>query len=96
MSQHGGVKSAGVRTASRKRIAISFAIRDVEEWVNRAGVNTLCLDQTNQVLCTAGRDSIIRLWNVEDSEKGEIKVSTVYCTVRITPHEYNLGLCLFK
>lgn len=62
------------RNVARKKIAISFIIRDVEEKFNRAGVNAVRIDPTNQVLYTAGRDSIIRAWNIRDSDKGRIEV----------------------
>ena len=74
MAQHGGAKSSSSRTSSRKKIAISFVIRDVEEKLNRSGVNALRMDPTNQMLYTAGRDSIIRAWNTKNSDKNEIKV----------------------
>lgn len=63
------------RSSSRKRIAISFVIRDVEEKFNRAGVNAVRMDPTNQVLYTAGRDSIIRMWDIQDSDRGKVEVS---------------------
>ena len=67
-------KSGSARSSSRKKIAISFVIRDVEEKLNRSGVNALRMDPTNQTLYTAGRDSIIRAWNIKNSDRGEIKV----------------------
>ena len=71
-------KSASLsRSATRKKIAISYVIRDVEEKLNRSGVNALRLDPTNQILYTAGRDSIIRAWNTKNSDRGEIKVCSV-------------------
>ena len=71
---HGGAKPGSVRTGSRKKISISFGIRDVEEKLNRSGVNALSIDPTNQMLYTAGRDAIIRMWDVKDSDKGDIQV----------------------
>lgn len=71
MAQHG----SKIRTSSRKKTAISFVIRDVQEEFNRAGVNALRIDPTNQILYTAGRDSIIRTWNIQDSDRGRIEVS---------------------
>lgn len=62
------------RSTSRKKTAISYVIRDVEEKFNRAGVNALRIDPTNQVLYTAGRDSIIRAWDIHKSDKGVIEV----------------------
>ena len=75
MAQHGGSKATAGRTTARKKKAVSFIIREVEEPLNRAGVNTLRVDPANQMLCTAGRDSVIRLWDIQNSDKGKIKVS---------------------
>lgn len=72
MAQHG---SKG-RSTSRKKIVISFVIRDVEEKFNRAGINAVRIDPTNQILYTAGRDSIIRAWDVLDSDRGKIEVGS--------------------
>lgn len=78
------------RGTSRKKIAISYVIRDVEEKLNRSGVNALRLDPTNQILYTAGRDSIIRAWNTKNSDRGEIKV----CSLRFARHECVCCMCL--
>jgi WD40 repeat protein len=98
MAQH-GTKS---RSTSRKKIAVSFIIRDVEEKFNRAGVNVVRVDPTNQVLYTAGRDSIIRAWDIQDSDRGKIKVGvnsavtfshgqTNYLVHEISGAPYGLG-----
>lgn len=63
-----------IRSSSRKKTTISFVIRDVDEKVNRAGVNAVRLDPTNQILYTAGRDSIIRMWDIKNSDKGKVEV----------------------
>lgn len=42
---------------------VSFVIRDAEEKQHRNGVNALQLDYNNGRLYSAGRDSIIRVWN---------------------------------
>lgn len=63
-----------IRSSSRKKTTISFVIRDVDEQINRAGVNAVRLDPTNQILYTAGRDSIIRMWDIKDSDKGKVEV----------------------
>lgn len=76
MAQHGGPKATGGRATLRKKKTVSFVIREVEEQLNRAGVNRLCVDPTNQILCTAGRDSVIRLWDIQDSDKAVIRVSS--------------------
>ncbi|RXM99027.1 WD repeat-containing protein 48 [Acipenser ruthenus] len=45
-------------------IFVSYVIRDEVEKYNRNGVNALQLDPTLNRLFTAGRDSIIRIWSV--------------------------------
>lgn len=60
---------------SQKKKAVSFIIRDTNTNLSCAGVNALCLDPTNHLLYTAGRDSVIRIWDVENSDKKIIKVS---------------------
>jgi len=53
---------------SRKKMQMSFVIRDEIEKYNRSGVNALQLDPLTNRLYTAGRDSIIRIWNTEQTE----------------------------
>ena len=43
---------------------VSFVIRDEGERCHRAGVNSLQYDPNLKRLYSAGRDSIIRIWNV--------------------------------
>ncbi|KAL1775071.1 WD repeat-containing protein 48 isoform X2, partial [Sigmodon hispidus] len=43
---------------------VSYVIRDEVEKYNRNGVNALQLDPALNSLFTAGRDSIIRIWSV--------------------------------
>ncbi|KAH8372674.1 hypothetical protein KR009_002625 [Drosophila setifemur] len=56
---------------ARKKMQVSFVIRDAEEKQHRNGVNALQLDANNGKLYSAGRDAIIRVWNTrtESSEK---------------------------
>ena len=44
---------------------VSFVIRDEGERCHRAGVNSLQYDPLLSRLYTAGRDSIIRIWNIQ-------------------------------
>lgn len=44
---------------------MSFVIRDEGERCHRAGINSLQYDPAVNRLYTAGRDSIIRIWNVQ-------------------------------
>ena len=81
MSQRvGGAKgygggSSGGHSTSRKKISVSFVIRDVEEKLNRAGVNAIRIDAANRHLYTVGRDSIIRCWDIGNSNSQKKCVS---------------------
>ncbi|KHJ41842.1 hypothetical protein D918_08058 [Trichuris suis] len=46
-----------------KKVQVSFVIRDEVEPRHRSGVNSLQFDPSMQRLYSAGRDSIIRIWN---------------------------------
>ncbi|GIY83902.1 WD repeat-containing protein 48 [Caerostris darwini] len=48
----------------RKKVQVSFVIRDEVEKYHRSGVNSLQYDGYLGRLYSAGRDSIIRIWNV--------------------------------
>ena len=54
---------------ARKKTTISYVIRDnrVEKY-HRSGVNALQYDPELKRLYTAGRDSIIRIWNVDGED----------------------------
>lgn len=55
---------------ARKKTTISYVIRNKVEKYHRSGVNALQFDPNLNRLYTAGRDSIIRIWNVaEDVEE---------------------------
>jgi len=47
----------------RKKVQVSFVIRQSEEKRHRNGINALQLDYINGRLYSAGRDAIIRVWN---------------------------------
>ncbi|KAA3676222.1 WD repeat-containing protein 48 [Paragonimus westermani] len=51
--------------SGRKKIQLSFFIRDEVEPKNRSGVNALQYDTSTDRLFTAGRDSVIRIWNAQ-------------------------------
>ena len=48
---------------------VSFVIREEGERCHRAGVNSLQFDPYLSRLYTAGRDSIIRIWNVRNVQE---------------------------
>lgn len=54
---------------SRKKIQVSYIIRDKVEMLNRSGINALQHDPIANRLFTAGRDSIIRIWNCESAQE---------------------------
>ncbi|RWS28076.1 WD repeat-containing protein 48-like protein [Leptotrombidium deliense] len=55
---------------SRKKVTVSFVIRDEVEKYHRSGVNSLQYDPVLNRLYSAGRDSIIRIWNVRNVKEG--------------------------
>ena len=55
----------------RKKITLSYVIRDEVEKYHRSGVNALQYDPFTNRLYTAGRDSIIRIWNVSNPDNQE-------------------------
>ncbi|CAB0033638.1 unnamed protein product [Trichogramma brassicae] len=61
MSSH---KTVG--QSSRKKVQVSMVIRDEKEKRHRAGVNSLQYDPILHRLYSAGRDSIIRIWNCKN------------------------------
>jgi len=48
-------------------VQISYVIRDEVERQHRSGVNSLKFDPALNRLYSAGRDSIIRIWNTKNS-----------------------------
>ncbi|PAA61699.1 hypothetical protein BOX15_Mlig003646g2 [Macrostomum lignano] len=68
----GGVGSIGGGmggTLGRKRVQVSYVIRDEIEKYNRFGVNSLQFDPVQNRLFTAGRDSIIRIYNTANPDE---------------------------
>lgn len=53
---------------SRRKGRLSFFIRSETEKKNRSGVNSLQFDAIDGRLFTAGRDSIIRVWNINENQ----------------------------
>ena len=64
-----GSGMGSIRSAGRRKVAISYVIRGTEEKMNRSGVNALHIDTTNSLLYSAGRDAIIRSWDISQSDK---------------------------
>ena len=101
MSQRvGGAKgygggSSGGHSTSRKKISVSFVIRDVEEKLNRAGVNAIRIDAANRHLYTVGRDSIIRCWDIGNSNSQKKCVSGVHLKHKYTLSRDNLPMSIF-
>lgn len=54
--------------ANRKKVQVSFVIRDEVERCHRSGVNALQYDHQLNRLYSAGRDSIVRIWNCKSSK----------------------------
>ncbi|KAK2176594.1 hypothetical protein NP493_653g01034 [Ridgeia piscesae] len=57
----------------RKKIQVSYVIRDEEERRHRSGVNSLKYDPMLNRLYSAGRDSIIRIWNTKNMKNPYIQ-----------------------
>ncbi|KAK3087830.1 hypothetical protein FSP39_011232 [Pinctada imbricata] len=53
---------------ANKTIQVSFVIRDEVERYHRSGVNALQFDPALRRLYSAGRDSIIRIWNTQTNK----------------------------
>lgn len=58
---------------ARKKTTISFVIRNKVEKCHRSGINAIQFDPNLNRLYTAGRDSIIRIWNTDDPEEPYIQ-----------------------
>ncbi|XP_015116192.1 WD repeat-containing protein 48 [Diachasma alloeum] len=54
---------------ARKKVQVSMVIRDEVERRHRAGVNSLQYDAVLHRLYSAGRDSIIRIWNCKNMKE---------------------------
>ena len=52
------------RGKAARKVAVSFVIRKEEERLNRSGVNSLQINAANGRLFTAGRDSVVRCWDI--------------------------------
>ena len=61
-------------------LQVSYIIRDEIEPMHRSGVNSLKYDPNLSRLYSAGRDSIIRIWNVKNA-KVNLKLFLVGCHV---------------
>ena len=83
MSQRGVGRASG---GHKKRMSVSYTIRDVKEPLNRAGVNALAVDHAKKLLYTAGRDAIIRCWDISETHGQKQCVSGRDCrTVKVYP-----------
>ena len=88
MSKRGAGRSSG---GQRKRMSVSYTIRDVKEPLNRAGVNALAIDPSKKLLYTAGRDAVIRCWDISEAHGQKQCVSqTDYAII------YNEGMNFFS
>ena len=64
----------------KRKVTVSFVIREEEEPLHRSGVNALQLDRNTGGLYSAGRDSIIRCWNTNlDKVQLFICLETLIC-----------------
>lgn len=70
--------SYNASTLSRKKVALTYVIRDKCEKLNRSGVNKLLLDNEKKWLYSAGRDAIVRCWDVSNDDYVGEEVSVEY------------------
>ncbi|XP_075545424.1 WD repeat-containing protein 48 isoform X1 [Dermacentor variabilis] len=68
MAAHQKQTSSGGGHTPRKKVQVSYVIRDVVERQHRSGVNSLQYDPQLNRLYSAGRDSVIRTWNTRNLE----------------------------
>ncbi|KAL1438114.1 hypothetical protein MTO96_048205 [Rhipicephalus appendiculatus] len=68
MAAHQKQTSSGGGHTPRKKVQVSYVIRDVVERQHRSGVNSLQYDPYLNRLYSAGRDSVIRIWNTRNLE----------------------------
>lgn len=54
---------------SKKKVTVSYVIREEVEKYHRSGVNSLQYDPVTGRLYSAGRDSIIRSWNTRNTRE---------------------------
>ncbi|KAH6935123.1 hypothetical protein HPB50_003451 [Hyalomma asiaticum] len=66
MAAHQKQTSGGGGHTPRKKVQVSYVIRDVVERQHRSGVNSLQYDPYLNRLYSAGRDSVIRIWNTRN------------------------------
>ncbi|CAG2116054.1 unnamed protein product, partial [Medioppia subpectinata] len=65
---------------NRKKVSVSYVIRDEVEKYHRSGVNSLQLDPHSGRLYSAGRDSIIRIWNTRQQTSSPYVLSMEHHT----------------
>ena len=63
-SRFGGY--AGSTTSSKRKVSVTYTLREKREPLNRSGVNQIRVDSDNKKIYTAGRDSIIRCWDLSE------------------------------
>lgn len=57
--------------ANKKKIIVSYEIREKDERYHRSGVNSLQYDNHFDRLYSAGRDSVIRIWNFSNNDQSQ-------------------------
>ena len=78
---------------ARKKITLSFVIRSEKERYHRSGVNSLQYDPYLGRLYSAGRDSIIRIWNVFNTKNKSLNVPGTYRSQLGVTVQDDLYLC---
>ena len=63
MTTNRGGGGISANSANKRKVVVSYTVRNEAEPGNRLGVNALQYDPKVNRLFTAGRDSIIRCWS---------------------------------
>ncbi|KAF4521366.1 hypothetical protein B566_EDAN006955 [Ephemera danica] len=80
-------KPGGMAGSGRKKVQVSFVIRDEVERCHRAGVNSLQFDPYQQRLYSAGRDSIILISASSDTTVKVWNAHKGFCMSTLRTHK---------
>lgn len=61
-------QTTSAQNSYRKKVVLSYEIRNEVEKRHRNGVNSLQIDPVLNRLYTGGRDAVIRVWNAETGQ----------------------------
>lgn len=76
--------------ATKKKVSVSYVIREKDETCHRAGVNSLQYDPYLDRLYSAGRDSIIRIWGFTNDTSAQEQNVRSTANRQVTGDDYYL------